>query len=284
MKSLAILCHAEDRFWDANFLVRGLIPRWEQMGIRVDVLHGIGTETQAEAILLHVDLTIIPEPYLEFARRYPLVVNGSATDISKKLVSRDILSRDSKFQGPVIVKTNLNSGGGPERRLFSLRNRVLGRFTEAASRRLPWTWTGRVNPSKYPILESVGSVPGAVWINRKLVVERFLPEREDDLFCLRQWVFLGDRDMHIRSFSNSPIVKAGTIDRYEELGEVPEGLRAMRERLGFDFGKFDYGIVDDRVVLYDANRTPTVAPPEGRTANTARIENLAEGILSVRRT
>lgn len=283
MRSLVILCHAEDRFWDANFLVRRLIPLWEQMGIRIDVLHGIGTETQAEAILLHVDLTVIPEPYLEFARGYPVVVNGSATDISKRLVSRDILSRDSKFQGPVIVKTDLNSGGGPERRLFSLNHRVLGRFTEAASRRLPWTWTGRVNQSKYPIFESVGSVPAVVWLNRNLVVERFLPEREDDLFCLRQWIFLGDRDMHIRSFSSSPIVKAGKVDRFEELGGVPEDLRVMREGLGFDFGKFDYGIVDDRVVLYDANRTPTVAPSGGRTANTARIENLAEGILSVRR-
>jgi hypothetical protein len=33
----------------------------------------------------------------------------------------------------------------------------------------------------------------------------------------------------------------------------------MRARLGFDYGKFDYGIVDGQVVLYDVNRTPAAS-------------------------
>lgn len=31
-----------------------------------------------------------------------------------------------------------------------------------------------------------------------------------------------------------------------------------REEEGFDYGKFDYAIVGGRVVLYDANRTPSL--------------------------
>ncbi len=51
----------------------------------------------------------------------------------------------------------------------------------------------------------------------------------------------------------------------------------MRKDLGFDFGKFDYAIVDGRVVLYDVNRTPNLGnlPKEQKPPNT-RL--LAEGI------
>ena len=38
---------------------------------------------------------------------------------------------------------------------------------------------------------------------------------------------------------------------------LPEELRQMRRDLDFDFGKFDYAIVNGRIVLYNANRTPT---------------------------
>ena len=38
--------------------------------------------------ILHVDLSVIPAAYSEASKRYPVVVNGAATDIRKKLVSR----------------------------------------------------------------------------------------------------------------------------------------------------------------------------------------------------
>jgi hypothetical protein len=46
--------------------------------------------------------------------------------------------------------------------------------------------------------------------------------------------------------------------RIEPHPEIPDELRRLRREMGFDFGKFDYGIVDGRVVLYDANRTPVM--------------------------
>jgi hypothetical protein len=58
---------------------------------------------------------------------------------------------------------------------------------------------------------------------------------------------------------------------------VPDELREMRKSLGFDFGKFDYAIVDGRVVLYDANRTPAVGN-FSREQFMPRIRLLAEGL------
>ena len=57
---------------------------------------------------------------------------------------------------------------------------------------------------------------------------------------------------------------------------IPRELRSIREEMGFDYGKFDYGIVDGEVVLYDVNRTPGAAPDAGLHADT--VEALAPGI------
>jgi hypothetical protein len=51
----------------------------------------------------------------------------------------------------------------------------------------------------------------------------------------------------------------------------------IRRELGFDYGKFDYGIVDGRVVLYDVNRTTGTA--DDPTCHAETIEILAPGIL-----
>ena len=48
--------------------------------------------------------------------------------------------------------------------------------------------------------------------------------------------------------------------------------------MGFDFGKFDYGIVDEQVILYDANRTPTLGGV--REQYMPRVRLLADGLKS----
>lgn len=59
----------------------------------------------------------------------------------------------------------------------------------------------------------------------------------------------------MRNLSLSPVVKLGrTLEPISD--PVPPELREARRRLGFDYGKFDYGIVDGSMVLYDVNRTP----------------------------
>jgi hypothetical protein len=53
----------------------------------------------------------------------------------------------------------------------------------------------------------------------------------------------------------------------------------MRRDLGFDFGKFDYAMVDGRPVLFDANRTPTFGDT-AREVYAPIAQSLARGIAS----
>jgi hypothetical protein len=41
---------------------------------------------------------------------------------------------------------------------------------------------------------------------------------------------------------------------------VPQALREMRARLGFDYGKFDFVVNDGRATLFDAT-APQSPPP-----------------------
>jgi hypothetical protein len=117
-------------------------------------------------------------------------------------------------------------------------------------------------------------VPGWVWEDDGLVVEKFLPERDGDLYCLRGWMFLGTHSYGWRIRATDPQVKVGTRVDHSYLTEVPPEVAALRDRFSFDFGKFDYVVVNDRAYLLDMNRTPTV----GGSGGSPKLENLAKGI------
>ncbi|HOH25338.1 MAG TPA: hypothetical protein PKY68_09695, partial [Bacteroidales bacterium] len=153
-----------------------------------------------------------------------------------------------------------------------------GRLSRMWNKYLPWSITGILSPSAYPVFSSMAEVPKAVWRNRRLVVEKFCPEREGDHYCLRQWIFLGDRGVSQRLVSLNPIVKFPNEVHLEYGPPVPESLREMRSRLGFDYGKFDYVVVDGEVILLDANRTPALGGSDGWTQNVAA--ELAGGLPS----
>jgi hypothetical protein len=108
-------------------------------------------------------------------------------------------------------------------------------------------------------------------------VERFLPERDGNFYCLRTWVFLGPAETNSLCWAKSPIVKSHNVVKREAVPEVPQELRDIRQALGFDFGKFDYAIVDGRVVLYDVNRTPTLGNFDEEVVR-ERLSTLASGI------
>ena len=83
---------------------------------------------------------------------------------------------------------------------------------------------------------------------RDVAQERFLPERLGDMYVIRTWVFFGDRERCRRFLSPHPLVKGrGMIP--DEPVPVPDSIRAQRERLGFDFGKFDFVIHGEDGVL-----------------------------------
>jgi hypothetical protein len=274
---VAILVHEAHEFPSTGSLLAELAAFWQEAGIRVTVLQGIASHVDADAVILHVNETVTPAAYIRFAEQYPVVINGRATDISKRRVSRDLLRRPGDHVGPVMVKTDRNFGGDAESWLVR-RNGGLPRYAHAVRNRFPWSW--RSTLEKYPVFASADQVPMAVWYNPDLVVERFMPERRDEFYCVRTWLFFGDQDRVALFYGRDPIVKAHTIIGRERLHDVPADLRQMRRDLGFDFGKFDYAIVEGRTVLYDANRTPSLGAAS-REECLPWLRTMADGIWSL---
>ncbi|MEX0655915.1 MAG: hypothetical protein WD534_01350 [Phycisphaeraceae bacterium] len=276
MHRIVILAHRYDSFDRVRYFLHEIADVWRDEGLSVEVVFGPGPFVEADLAILHVDLTVVPADHLAYVRQYSRVLNGRVTDISKRRFSDQLVRPGDGYDGPVIVKTNRNCGGKSESRV-ARQATFAARWVDAMRARLGWRWRSQLKGLNYPILPSPAHVPRGVWRNRHLVVERFLAERQGDAYCLRTWVFLGDVETNSISYGPEPIVKSNNVTRREPVAEVPDELRAMRRKLGFDFGKFDYAIVQGRVVLYDVNRTPTVGRSP-REQYLPRIRELANGL------
>jgi hypothetical protein len=272
MAHIVLITHTYDNFRGRKFLIGSLADHWIDAGHGVSVVAGLDNWPDGDIAIMHLDVSVTPEAYTEASRRYPVVVNGAVTDIRKTRVSRHLVKPDDAWTGPVIVKTDLNFSGIPE-----LQAAEQFRRDGKPSDLPPGPIVSTTQP--YPILGSVREVPDAVWSNPGLVVERFLPERDARGYWLRIWVFLGDRERCGRYCGSEPVLKAANIG-VREPATVPDELRAERERLGFDYGKFDFAIHDGRPILYDANRTPGTPPPSPEIeASNARIAGGIEAML-----
>jgi hypothetical protein len=279
---IAVLLHEEEPLPEAYFIWH-LCASWRRNGIEVEFVKGVKRPIEADVIFPHVDLSVMPARYVEFLSRYPKVVNRGVTDISKRVVSENLVGPDTPVEGPVIVKTNLNFGGMPERLLQpGVGGRKLRRLSYQVADRLaahlPGLWGFGSNC--YRVYPSVRRVPPRVFQNKALVVERFVPEKEGDLYCSRVYVFLGDQHDNIRMKSKDPVVKRDSAQALEHL-PVPEEIVARRRELGFDYGKFDYVVHRGRPILLDANSTPGRPPTrsDGRTAHP--VDALAQGIEAI---
>ncbi|TIP52098.1 MAG: hypothetical protein E5X68_38765, partial [Mesorhizobium sp.] len=65
----------------------------------------------ADVAVLHLDVTVTPPDYVDYARRFPFCLNLGAADISKRRVSGAAIGWDEPWQGQVIVKSSLNHWG-----------------------------------------------------------------------------------------------------------------------------------------------------------------------------
>lgn len=122
--TLAILTDPTDAFWRWRYLVKQLIRHWESMGFRIVVVTDESDFVPADIALLHTDLSLVPDRCRRLAERYPVVLNGRVLDICKRQWSHNLVERDSLTRGPVIVKTNWNSGGNREFRRMLLESFV----------------------------------------------------------------------------------------------------------------------------------------------------------------
>lgn len=255
----------------SKYLIHHLTAYWEEQGHRVTF--GPTRRLDADLGIMHIDRTWLPPACIPGNPGRRPLLNASVLDISKRRFSRNLLSPDSDFTGPVIVKTDANSFGKRDRHqlpalpLGSLRRRLAAHGYWKLARLLP--------PKDYPLYERLSDVPDWIWKRGDLVVEKFLPERSEEGFSLRVWMFLGEHDYSARLFSRHPIVKTGNICRFEYIHDVPDVLREARADLGIDYAKFDYVVVNGEPSLLDINTTPTVHLSRPRSEN---VRHLAAGL------
>jgi hypothetical protein len=252
---VAIVVIERGLFARSDYFIKWMMREWAAMGLAVGVVDDPARLATPPVVFAHFDVTVVGGRLAGGLQRFPVVVNGTHADISKRRISANIVRPNDGYDGPVIVKTDLNFGGWPERDL-RVRASPRARLFERFGRLLPWYLTGRVHPARYRIYPTVAAVPWPVWRNPRLVVERYRPERLDGLHALRHHYFLGDRQCGYVLFSRSPVVKTSNVVAHRIIETPPAELVALRHRLGLDYGRFDYVMDGDRVVLFDANRTP----------------------------
>ena len=272
MASIVVLIEPLDRRMRDKYLLVRLAQRWVAAGHRVKVHAGFDNPPPADIAFLHVDLTVVPQPYLEATRRYPVAVNGTLGDLRKRTFSRQLLRRDERYDGQVMVKSDLNSGGNPE---AGKRNFALWRAGQGAAQ-------APSASNVYQVYASIAEVPGEIWERADLVVEKFLPERDGEAYCLRQYFFLGDAEAGYLLRSREPVVKGETALSMAP-APVPPAIRELRRQMRFDYGKFDYVLRDGRVVLLDVNRTPSHFALLKYRHGEAAFERLAGGLASLLR-
>ena len=257
MATIALLFHEFERN-PAQYIVHHLAGFWRDAGHDVKYLFGTRRFEPADIILVHVNLSVVPERYLRFASRYPKALNGAIADVRKSRLSTLLLQQGDQWPGPVIVKSDLNYGGLPEKTLgrswLERRSSFARRLRAAIERRLPNSNTPFSESAQYKVLDSISDVPPAWFSARDVVVEKFLPEMENGLYHLRIHQALGDRSSCFRLASGSPIVKAGNSIGGIDVDPHPEVIE-WRRQLGLDYGKIDYVVIDGTPILLDVNKT-----------------------------
>jgi len=269
MKKIAIIFHSNDEKRTHLYAITYLANFWKQEGIEVNFIYGPEHFRYADIAILHIDLSIVPDNYLAFAKKYPYTLNRKVRDIRKSTFSKHILLLDNKYEGKVIIKSNLNYAGLPER-IFTNQERNLTcsviqkRISELKkkvlySRFLRNDYEIQFNsPNDYIILDSPEFVPKQWYKREDIVIEQFLPEFDGEHYCVRNYFFLGDQSVCILRKSTHPIVNQSSTVSIETV-QVHREIEALRRKLNFDYGKFDYVVHNNIPILLDVNKT-TGAP------------------------
>jgi len=290
---VAVIHHERESPESPNtYLMDRISKRWQQWGYDVQQVYGPDEFVPADLAVLHVDLSVTPEPYLRLAARYPSAINAGLRDIRKRTISQNLVSSDDGYEGSVIVKTDLNSGGRPEAlggqaappppgRLQRWKRQlgIWAPFAKRLKRRLCARDPFAIyDPSDYLVCRKRAEVPRDVFGDPRLVVEKFLPERHGRRFFHRRYYFLGDAERN-EVWSSRIAVNAGDLSADKIwTAPVPRQLRELHSRLGADFGKIDYVIRDGQVTVFDVNRTPGLSPEDDDPKNAFWTRNAVDAL------
>jgi hypothetical protein len=267
---IAILLHARDRDAEQrSYIAWELAACWRAAGVAVELVRGAAQVPDADLLLPHLDLTVTPPEYAALLDAHPCAVNRGVRDVSKRRISAQLLRPGDGWDGPVIVKTDRNFGGVPETRFLEPEVEPARELATASALR----------PGRYRVFASLSEVPAAVRANPALVLERFLPEHDGELYCVRSYTFFGDAEVCWKKRGRRPVVKnRDLVDRVRV--EPHPAMREARRRLRFDYGKFDYVERDGGAVLLDANPTPSYGAGAGGPGRAERNAALARGALA----
>ena len=62
---------------------------WKKRGYKVEFLIGVSRFVPADICLVHVDVSLVPREFLEFANQYEIVLNSKISDVRKRTISNN---------------------------------------------------------------------------------------------------------------------------------------------------------------------------------------------------
>ena len=274
---IGILHHAGSRLLRRGYLIELMADQWAARGAAVVDIVGIETAVPVDVLLLHVDLSIVPDEYLHFAKSYSSVINLEAVDIRKTSYLDDLVGAEGDWDGPVIVKSDLNHGGLPERLLTPGKTRLGGRLAGVLRRirRLLGLPNEIRAKADYAVFPDRASIPARRFHDGS-IIQPFRSERSGSDFVLREYYFFGGIAILNKEIGPDPILTSGRQVECRAESPPPE-VRAVRDRLNLDYGKIDYGCPDGVTVVYDANKTLGIRRNPGEVT-TMIASALAKGI------
>lgn len=275
-RTIAILFRKDEKLRSVNgYAIHGMMEYWRDHGITVLPIFGPSRKKIiADALLIHVNLSVVPPAYLDYARQYSVVLNANITDIRKATVCDHIVRPGDDYHGPVIIKSNLNAAGMPEKKA---QRKIVRQMKGLFHQLMPPALLIQ-RQEDYRIYPFVETVPAGVFNDARLAVQKFLPETEGDFYYVRSYHFLGDRYSCVRLSSRHPLIYLRTTEKVEVVEPHPD-IVAIRHKLQMDYGKLDYTIHNGKAVLLDVNKTTGLRRNENDLVVLAMRKERAKGIF-----
>jgi hypothetical protein len=243
-----------------EYTLKLLLPFLTEAGVHFRILDRAEPPPRdpADAAFLHIDLTDVPRAFTGLHTRYDRVINGHALTIRRTLYSTARVARDTTWQGPVIAKTVLNSGGYPElhyRKNRSLQSRLLHEWRRLSTPH----YKAQICPP-YAVYDAPDRVPDSVWRDERMIVERFLPGNLNLPVEKCRYSFMFDTELNLRSTYDDLLCHPAKVLSTELIADVPEPVRRVRRERRLDYGAIDYFMVDGAAIVVDANKTVCTTP------------------------